>query len=228
MLSQNQPQKTTVEDAIEEIKQNLLMLRKSEKSLELIVNQLNDDFNTKDEALKQHAEDWGQHWEKCFDELANQFAAIDLPLTNKEKNKLRKGSATYSTIQEKLQNLESRKLSLPSKMTSFAILAYDTIVAVLSRNLQKIDKKSVKNIAKKLDIISDENNSANKVNANYTEVCKKNLEMLKQLEDQIGNVPLIPAAMIERFRAIEQRAIQQINKATEMRKLEETEQQTLV
>jgi hypothetical protein len=212
-MSQPQP-KTTVEDTIKDTQQKVDGLRESEKAIELIINKVNQAFSNADKTLVEHGEQWIQHLETCFNELAVQLDANGITLTIEEKAELRNNSTTNSSIQEKLKELEARQISLSDRVTPFSVMVYATAVAVLSRNLQTINNKAVKSIVGNLnEATTNESKTASKINSEYAASCEKMIAMVKQLEVQLTKVATLPPEVIQRFHAMEKQ-LEEYTKST--------------
>ncbi|EKE01800.1 MAG: hypothetical protein ACD_21C00052G0018 [uncultured bacterium] len=134
------------ESLAKELKQQLAKLHQSEKDLEIVTEKLNKELDNVDKTLIQHADEWLKHREEYLDKLATNLETKGLALTNEEKAEMR----NYNTaiVQTKLKELKKIQIDISEKASDFAIIAYDTIVAALSRTLQKIDNKTLKNIIK--------------------------------------------------------------------------------
>lgn len=203
------------EDTLAELHQQLLTLRESEKSIGAIRDKLKQELGNIDNLLLQQSQEWIQHREKFFDQLATQLATNNIVLTDAEKAELRRGSATILSIQEKLKTLEKLQIELSDKVTDFAIIAHDAVVADLSRTLQKVDNKNVRGIIKKLSVIDDENKASSKLKSDHAKQYEQVIDTVKQLEMQIGQTPVLSPDKLQLLNQIEKQAKADLIKAEE-------------
>jgi hypothetical protein len=187
--SAKEDQGITIDKSIEKkLQQQLVELRQAEKELESITSELDKKLDSINTILQQHSEEWSKHREEYFNQLAAQLETHDIVLTDEEKAELRRGSTTASSIQEKLSQLEKSQISLPSRMSDFAIVTYDIIVAAQSRKLQKVDKKTAKNIARSLSAINDESEASSTIKSAQAKQHEEIIITAKQLEEKITAV----------------------------------------
>lgn len=199
--------KASMGGTLKDLREQLVMLRKSETEIEALKSKLNQELTNIDKKLlPMHSEEWLKHREEYFDKLTKQLEANGIVLNAAEKAELRKGSSTTSSIQEKLKALVKLGIELPAGASDFEIIAYDAIVAAQSRNLQKIDSKTVKGIAGKLDAIDDENKASKKLKADHAGQYEKTVSTVKQLEEQVAKIPVLSSDKIAMLENIEKQA----------------------
>ena len=204
---EGQPKAPSADNTLNELRQQLIMLRKSETELEVLKSKLNQELTNIDKKLlPAHSEEWLKHREEYFDKLTAQLDACGIVLNTDEKSGLRKGSTTVSSIQEKLKALEKLQIELPDGASDFTIIAYDVIVAALSRTLQKIDSKTVKGIARGLDAIDDENKASKKLKGSHAMQYKGVIDTVKQLEEQVAKTAVLSPDELNMVENIEKRA----------------------
>ncbi|CAL7964013.1 hypothetical protein GAMM_60156 [Gammaproteobacteria bacterium] len=208
------------DDILAELHQQLLTLRTSETSIEAISDKLKQELSNVDKLLLQQAQEWQQHREKFFDQLVTQIKTMEEPnnivLTDAEKTELRRGSATASSIQEKLQTLEKLQIKLPNRISDFVIITYDTVVACLSHALQEVNNKTVRGITEELrDVIDKEDKASNKLKSDHAKQYEQVIDTVEQLEVQISQNPVLSPDKLQRLKQIEKRATEQPVKAKE-------------
>jgi hypothetical protein len=199
--------KASIDGTLKDLHEQLIMLRKSETEIESLKVKLSQELTNIDKKLlPMYSEEWLKHREEYFDKLTKQLDACGIVLNAAEKAELRKGSATISGIQEKLEALKKLGIELPDKASDFEIIAYDAIVAAQSRTLQKIDNKTVKGIAKRLDAIDDEDKASKKLKADHAGQYEKIVSAVKQLEEQVAKIPVLSSDKLELLENIEKQA----------------------
>lgn len=99
-------------------------------------------------------------------------------------------SSTTSSIKENINTLTKLGVEVKAEDSYFKIAASMAVVAVLSRTLQKVDKKSVTNIVKKLDTVIKEAQAAEKIKSQFaTELTNLN-QTIAALKKQTTKVEL--------------------------------------
>lgn len=182
----------------DDIKKELLQLQEAEASIESAKAKLKQDRDNIDKMLSQHEQEWLQHRETYFNQLATQLETNGIALNDAEKAELRRGSATLSSIREKLMALEKLKIEISQNASDFAIAAYDAVVAELSRTLQKIDNKIVRDIIKKLPVIDDENEASSKLKAAHAKSYQEISGTTQKLEEQIRQTAVLSPDELQR------------------------------
>lgn len=204
---EGQPKIPSIDNTLNELHQQLIMLRKSETELEALKSKLNQELaNIDKKLLPVHSEEWLKHREEYFDKLATQLETNGIVLNKAEKAELRRGSFTVSSTQEKLKALEKLGIELPDGASDFTIIAYDAIVAALSRTLQQVDSKTVKGIARGLDAIDDENKSSRKLKESHAEQYEKTISAVKRLEEQVAKTAVLSSDKLNMLESIEKQA----------------------
>ncbi len=180
------------ENILTELHQQLLILGESQISIKEIINKLEQERDNVDKLLLQQSQKWLQHREKFFNQLITQLEANSVALNDAEKAELRRGSATVSNVEEKLKTLEKLQIKLPAKPSDFAVIAHDAVIAYLSRTLQKVDNKTVRDIIEKLSVIDDENKASDKLKSDYASQYEQVISAVKQLEIKISKAQTLP------------------------------------
>ena len=178
------------DNAADELRQQLTNLQQQEKTLDKITNELNNKLKDINQILSQQVTAWANHREEYFKQLVTQLQDSDIELTEQEQAMLRQDSSTISNIQTVIDTLEKQQIQVSAKDSDFAIVARSAIVAALSRNLQKTDPKTIKDILKKIPAIDAENKAANNLRTKHAAQHQEIIASIHNTAQQITGISL--------------------------------------
>jgi hypothetical protein len=167
-----------IKELVDILNKELADLKPSEQIIQATKAQLSQERTNLDKIIQLHEAQWQQHREVYFNQLEEQLKKHGLILTDTERNELRQGSNNTSSIEQKLAQLKKIGITVENQDSDFSIIAYDAIVAVLSRELKKVDNKTVNNIIEQLPVIIEEKKIANNIRTDH----------VKQYEQIIVNI----------------------------------------
>ena len=196
------------DNAADELRQQLAKLQQQENTLDKITSELNNQLKYTNQILSQQVDAWTNHREEYFKQLTTQLRDNGIDLTEQEQAMLRQESSTESNIQTVIETLEQQQIKTSAKDSDFAIVACSAIVAALSRNLQKIDPKAIKDILKKIPAIDAENKAANNLRAKHATQHQEIIETMTNTRQQITDITpvdlTIPNTIKKQLTALQQ------------------------
>lgn len=181
------------------LQKTLVEINTRRKQLETISDNLQKLLAETDAMLPEHGSTWTKHLEEY-----NQKAAVQLEkqqgitLTTEEKELL--NDTNHANIEEQRSTLE--KLGIKTPDSAFTINTLTAVVAAQSRNLQRIDGKSISKMIENLPVTKEEKTAAKEITTQYQKQHNELVKTAEELKSQATAIPEMPKEQLLQFKQL--------------------------